>query len=1180
MLFRDLGRFMIEVDELEVPLRGGRPASVLALLVAQAGNSVTADALIEATWGQRPPARAPQALETVVWRLRAVLEPGRAAGSEANLLRRDAVGYRLHVPVESIDSQRFTEASRVAKAALADGDASGALARSGRALALWRGEPYQSVADAEWMSAVREGLTARRIELAECHVQALLDTGQPELAIQELTPLLVEHPFRERLWAQRMVGLYRTGRQADALAAYAQARRVLDEELGIEPGPELRALHEQVLAQSPLLDWVPASQAFELTATPAGLPRVPMGQDQDDAPLRDLPAGRRLSSGRATGEPDLSRGSERPGPSSAEPTRGQRTVGRGNELAVVDALLDQVNEGGQRWLLFTGPAGIGKTRLAREMVAGARERGMLTAWTSCPDDDGIPAWWPLRPWVADLGGDPDAVFLPPRDVDADTMRFGVYERLATHLSTIGSGRPLVVVVDDAQWLDAASLRCLTVLTRSLRAEGLGIVITVRDGEERPELSQLISALGQAAAASHVAVPPLDTTDAAELLSQVATENVTSAEAAALARRTGGNPLLLSEYARLPRDQWQGERLPLAARGVVQRRLNRLAEPVLIVLRAAAVIGEVFELDLLADVVDLGMAEVIDRLDPAAAEAIIGPAQSGAGYRFLHALVRDEMISQLSVMRRQALHVRVADKLISRGNDPRTLIRRARHLSAGLAVADPDLVEQACTIAARDAEARWDWDAAAAQWEAALVAQQAQGYSDPTRRNGLMVARLIALARAGRYQTVLDDTTAALDDAAGQTAIIGRLAATLLRTSGAWPWAAFGADPTVLLTRLEDLAPTLISDPAAHAQVLAALAVGNCYAPDRTRPDRQSRQALQIAEELNDPDVLADALVGRVLAYAGDATHAEEASELLGRLDALPHAHAPADEVLRHDALTMAMFSQGEMDGVQRHLREGVVGSDRLRLPVTRVQFRWVEATLAQWHGNFDQAESLVEKAFQLHQQTELYSAENAHSSAYLAILWEKGAVSSEPELIRRTGEPLIWGALAAAETGDIVAGRELLARRLADPRPDYWYWLWSATVLAHAAADLNCVEFVPVLLNKLKPNRNYITALGQTASAGPVALATGRLHAMAGDHDEARADLAIAERLARSGYGRPALLRTRLAQLLLDPPHDDRAGALRQLADEATRIGMKGVAAAAVRACSDTSVPDGGANGT
>lgn len=291
VLFRDLGRFMIEVDELEVPLPGRRLGSVLALLVAQTGQSVSADALIEATWGERPPARAPQALETVVWRLRGVLEPGRAAGAEATLLRRDAVGYRLHVPADSVDSHRFTDAARTAVETLSGGDAVAALTESGRALALWRGEPYQSVPDAEWMTTVREGLAARRVELAECHVQALLDTGQPELAIGELTPLLVEHPFRERFWAQRMLALYRSGRQADALAAYAEARRVLDTELGIEPGPELRDLHEQVLMHARSLDRAPARKQFDLTAVPVRLPRrrsAPVGRDADTAAVGAL----------------------------------------------------------------------------------------------------------------------------------------------------------------------------------------------------------------------------------------------------------------------------------------------------------------------------------------------------------------------------------------------------------------------------------------------------------------------------------------------------------------------------------------------------------------------------------------------------------------------------------------------------------------------------------------------------------------------------------------------------------------------------------------------------------------------------------------------------------------------------------------------------------------------------
>lgn len=260
MIFRDLGPLRVEMDDLEVPLPGRRLGSVLARLVASIGETVSVDALIEATWGDRPPARAQQALETLVWRLRALLEPGRAARAEATLIRKQEHGYRLAVPVEAVDSRRFDELADRAARALADGDVETALRLSERGLSLWRGQPYESLSDADWLAPVRQRLVARRLDLGVCHVQALLDAGQPERALTALLPLVEEHPFHEVLWGQRMLGLYRSGRQSDALTAYADVQRLLAEELGIDPGPELRSLHAKVLNQSSELD-PPETQA-------------------------------------------------------------------------------------------------------------------------------------------------------------------------------------------------------------------------------------------------------------------------------------------------------------------------------------------------------------------------------------------------------------------------------------------------------------------------------------------------------------------------------------------------------------------------------------------------------------------------------------------------------------------------------------------------------------------------------------------------------------------------------------------------------------------------------------------------------------------------------------------------------------------------------------------------------
>lgn len=285
--FRDLGPFTVEEDGVPVPLSGQRLAAVLALLVANARSSVPTSRIVHAVWGEHPPARPGAALDSLLWRLRRALEPGRPPRGVSTLLQNTDSGYRLAVPDDDIDSRGFLLDAQRAAAALRDGDSRAALRSCDAALERWRGLPFTGIPDSDWLLAERERLQQVRGDLSENRVQALLELGHPEQAAAAAGRLLPEHPYRERLWAQRILGLYRTGRQADALATFEQARLVLSDELGIDPGPELTRLHTAVLAQDP--DLLPERP---VSAPAAARPRVRapllLGRDEDLATARRL----------------------------------------------------------------------------------------------------------------------------------------------------------------------------------------------------------------------------------------------------------------------------------------------------------------------------------------------------------------------------------------------------------------------------------------------------------------------------------------------------------------------------------------------------------------------------------------------------------------------------------------------------------------------------------------------------------------------------------------------------------------------------------------------------------------------------------------------------------------------------------------------------------------------------
>ena len=246
--YRDLGTMLVERDGAELPAGGLKPATILALLLIRMNRRVSADELMDALWGEKVSPRSRTTLESHIWRLRKLLDPERPSASSSVLVS-DAGGYRLTVPRDRTDSARFTSLAARAAAALADGAPDRALLLADRALGLWRGRPYEPMSDALWAVPAVNQLEELRDQLRENQVAAWVESGQPERALGELETLLTEMPYRERLWVLQMRALAGCGRPAEALEAYRRARAVLLEEVGLEPGEELREQQRRILAQ-------------------------------------------------------------------------------------------------------------------------------------------------------------------------------------------------------------------------------------------------------------------------------------------------------------------------------------------------------------------------------------------------------------------------------------------------------------------------------------------------------------------------------------------------------------------------------------------------------------------------------------------------------------------------------------------------------------------------------------------------------------------------------------------------------------------------------------------------------------------------------------------------------------------------------------------------------------------
>ncbi|WP_169741735.1 BTAD domain-containing putative transcriptional regulator [Nocardioides aequoreus] len=1066
LAFGLLGPLQVRRAGTALDLGAPKQRLVLARLLLSHGRVVHADALLDAVWGDDPPASALPSLQVYVSNLRRVLRDGSTAPSP---LVRQAPGYLLDTTGHEVDADLFLADVAAAQAAQRDERWSEAAGAATDALARWRGPVVADLGEPLWAAPEAHAWEERRALAHRVQVTGLLGAGDVEDAVASALELRQTRPHDDEAARLLALALHRAGRTADALEQLRRHLDRLDADLGLEPSAQLRDLQTSLLRADP----GPPPQGGVVPAGPG------------PAPEATTPA-----------------------------TLGDDTfVGRESQLGVAREALTRVAGGAPAWLVLTGPAGIGKTRLAERVLALASATGADVVRAGCPEDSGAPAGWPLRQVVAGLGADPDEVLRVPEGADADTARYDVLDRVGALLAAHARRRgPLVLLVDDVQWADDGTLQCLTHLAATL-ADGVLVVLTVRDVDDASEpVTRAVAEVLRRGHARHLVVPPLSERDVDRLCTVVSGEALPSEEVRDLAERTGGNALFVTEYARLsPAERLEGG-TPLLVRSVLGRRLAVLDAGVLQVLRAAAVVGDDLDLDLLARVTRVDPEELVDLLDDAVDERIVVLRPDGTGYRFAHALLRDELLAGLSPLRRQRLHLRVAETVRegsgAAGSALEESALRAHHLAAARPLGDPRDLLAAARVAATGAEGQWAWESAAHWWDLARQAHDTlpTAERDPDERDELLVARMQALVRAGQQQTMLRTVEQELLDAvrAGRSSTVGRLAGSLVRSAGTWPWVAYdlvGGLPD----RLAALEPAVVGDHAAHARLLGALAAGRCYDLDPEVPRDLARRALALAERVDDPQVLADVVVGCASAIVGVAGRAEECEALLDRLDGLEHDSADVDRVIAAGSRQMTRFLLGDVAGTEEQLHQGVLACDLLRLPLLRVQMRWCAAGLAMWsEGPHGRVEQLVAEAGEAHRRPELYVPGFAELARTI-LLWQQGRLLEQPLLTHL--EPTTWRAVRAAAAGDVAEADRLVAARLAEPRRLVWITLGHLVALAHAVADAGLTHHVPELLERLAPFSGTLSIIGQGGVTGPVDLPLARLHRLLGDS-------AAAERLA------------------------------------------------------------------
>nr|WP_276613830.1 BTAD domain-containing putative transcriptional regulator [Rhodococcus sp. 14C212] len=674
---------------------------MLVRLVAARGNPVSADRLVEDLWGGAPPAKPSAALHAHISHLRRVLGPGR------DPLPRSAAGYALNLPVAAVDAWAFEDA--VTRALTASGDR---LRQLGQALERWR-EPLPGIDRYPWAAIESDRLRELRRTAVEQYAETALDLGAPVAPlIASLSDIVAADPGRERAVGLLARARYRADGPADALAVIRRSRQYLATELGLDPGPALRAVEHEIL-----------------TGT-AG-------------PVRER-----------------------------APVAGH---GRPAELGVLLDEAGRAARGETRLTWLAGEPGEGKTHLTTQLSLALEGDGWHVARGNCPEVDGAPPGWPWIEILDALAHTDPAgtaamtsrLAVPGTGLDT----FGFARALARHLGRIATDRPLLLVFDDLHRADEPTLHLLRLTLAALRTRPLLAVATYRPAEAGSELAAVCAAT-KACPGRRIRLAPLTDDGIAHLVHECGVADLPPDDMALLVARTDRNPLFVREFALLIADR--GVRalhhdVPAGIADVLHHRIHTLPEATVAVLSAAAVLGREADLDVLAAMCGTDLESLLEPLEPALrARLLEEPAPERI--RFTHNLVRETLYAGQSRLRRTRLHGAALAALSALR--PAEVAAAAHH--AALA-ATPSTAHHAVahlTAAARRADAlgaRADavtlWRAAVSTHEMSTVVQEdgllplLTGYVGALAHTGDVVNARVVRGRAVELARRIGDTPA-------------------------------------------------------------------------------------------------------------------------------------------------------------------------------------------------------------------------------------------------------------------------------------------------------------------------------------------------------------------------------------------------------------------------------------
>ncbi|MEV1200314.1 BTAD domain-containing putative transcriptional regulator, partial [Microbispora rosea] len=1037
-----------------------------------------------------PPPRALGALQVYVSNLRRALEPGRAPRAAARVLVTAPPGYRLALEPGDVDAWRFPRLVESAAGLLTEGRHAQALEVVDEALALWTGQAYAEFGEEEWAVPEVVHLDELRAVAVDYRAEAGLALGRHAEVVPELERHLTAHPLRENAVRLLALAYYRAGRQGEALAVLRRTRDLLADQLGVDPGPALRALEADILAQAASLDATPV-RATPVRATPVRAAPVPPSA-RHPAPAAD-----------------------------PEPVR---MVGRTAELSRLAAAAERARAGFRiAWL--GGEAGSGKSTLADALVRRLSADGWQTVVGRCPETTGgvPPAWaWSevLRELSATCPPEPGtAARLAPLLTDdaAPVGQFWLARAAGDYLE--GVPGPLLIVLEDVHRADEETLQLLRHLAGRLARTPVLVLLTHRPAEAGDDLTATGAALA-VQAAENITLGGLGEREVARLLVERSGTGVDEATVRTVTERTGGNPLFVTETARLLAVDGPSaaHALPPGVRDLIRRRLARLPATARTTLRNAAVLGREADADVLIAMPGADEETVLDGLEAGVLSGLLEEPRPGR-VRFAHVLVRETLYEDIPRLRRTRMHGKVLAALERvRPGDVGAL---GHHALAAATTATALTAAEYAARAAGQATALYAHREAAALLEGALGALDlvGEGAGDAPRdlRLGLLCRLVSAQSHAGDVITAVRNRTKALA-VARQTGDRGAVARAVSSLDAPVIWTiqpdrVLDAD---LVGAIEEALP------AEAGELRCRMLVALCHAlegHDAERIEAASAEALAIADALGDPRLRCMALNGRY--WVCLTPERRDDLEELGRdlLAASAAAGLLGYQTLGHFALLMAALGRNDWTTARRHADKAMELSTSGQLGLALGILAFLDAVHLLVRGEFERAESVYTQLGERLAGTgdangamvgtvgrfvvKLAAGRVHESVEELAALWER--------LPQDVGE-LYARALAGA--GRLEEARVVWASARV-PRRDY-YWLVfmslradNAIALGHRAAAEECYRL-------LLPSDGELAGLHSgSVTLGPVAHTLGDLAAFLGRSGDAEAHYLRAAEVAR-----------------------------------------------------------------